>query len=330
MRDLSGKVRDLQEFQPSKGLVIVFWSTWNSRCLPLLERLRDFMAKYPNRGLEVITINAEGDTYAPGTMDKIKTIVAQSKLPFPVLLDAGLKAFRSYELVALPQSFVITGGKISYQLPGYPSQGGDVLFDTLLGVIGEPTNNPPPAAQHMPPSQAVADVNMARKQIALENYSKAYLFFKKAIALDPLYILPYVEMAKLFAIEDKWQDAEKILNQALTQDPKYEAAQAELGYVLSKTNRAREGVALLSDVTKVHAFAAAHYYLGFALGQTGDLKAALASFGSALELNPFDPKAFILRAETRTFLRDDVAATASDYRRALELMLGTGEQKIFP
>ncbi len=304
---------------PEKKVVLVFWSTWSANSKKALRRFEEFYEKFKDRGILIAGINAENQTISPEDRENIKKTMKELGITFPVLLDRNLGSFHDYGVIALPSTVVIVDGKITYELPGLPLVGTEQMFDYLLTLVGEkPRTEVVP--KYQPRYDAIADANLGRAFIKKKMNMMAYPLLKKAIEKDPRYMLPYVELAKLYVTDGDNANAEEILRKALTVEPDNVAVLTELGYLFCMTGRIKDAIDILDKAAQMGSYTPSHYYLAYALGKDGRLKEALAAFDTALSLNPFDYRIYLLRAETYENGKMLKEASA-DYRKALELLL---------
>ena len=319
LKNIEGKKISLSQYSKKKVVVILFWATWSINSPKALKRFEKFYKKYKNKGVQIIGVNVDNQAISGKDMENIKKIVKKLQITFPVLIDNGLKTFRSYDVIALPSTIVISGGKISYELPALPVIGTENMFNYLLTLIGEaPHRKVMP--EHMPPYDVIADTNLGRRFAKQKIYIMAIALFEKAIKKDPKYILPYIEMAKLYSSEGKNTEAEKTLRKALSVEPENMVTMSELGRLLLKTGRTKKAIEILSKAVKKNSYTPAYYYLAYALSKDGQLKEALKLFDKAISLNPYEPMIYLLRAkvyENNKMFKE----SASDYRKAIELFL---------
>jgi len=319
LNDISGKEISLSEYSGKKAVIVMFWSTWSGKSAKALKRFEEFQRKYGEKGVQVIGINTENQHISEEDIEKVKKMVAEIDISFPVVFDRELKTFHDYSCIALPSTVVVSEGKIVYELPGLPLVKTEDMFDYLLTLAGEhPKKKMEP--RYKPRHDAIADTNLGRGFVKKKMYAMAYPFFQKAIGKDPKYMLPYVELARLQETDGNREEAEKTLRQALSIEPLNVAVMSELGYLLSRTGKLEESIEVLDKAAKMNSYTPSHYYLAYALGKNGRTDEAFAAFEEALSLNPFEKDIYLLRGEI--FESGGMfKKAAADYRKALELML---------
>ncbi len=319
LKDIDGKDVSLAQFSTSKGVVVLFWSTWSLNSPKDLRKFEAFHRKYKERGIQVIGINADNQMISNDDLEKVKKLVKELDITFPILLDKRLMTFHDFSIIALPSTIVISEGKISYELAGLPLVGTEDMFDFLLVMAGEPPRKKM-EPKYRPRHDAIADTGLAEGFVKKKRYEMAYPLFRKAIEKDPKFILPYVELARLCEIEGKNAEAEDILRKALLADPESVVAQSELGYLLTKAGKLTDAIVILDKAAKDTSYTPAHYYLAYAFGVGGQLKKAMSAFDQAVSLNPYEPATYRLRAEVYE-KNNMLKESAADYRKALELSL---------
>ena len=319
LKDIQGKEVSLSQFAQKKAVAILFWSSWSANSPKALKRFEEFYKAYKDKGIQVIAINADNQTITEEDMGKILRMTNDLKISFPVLLDKNLKTFHEYNIIALPSIVVIAEGKIAYELPGFPLVGTEDMFDFLRVQSGEAPRKQM-EVKYRPRHDAIADTNLARQFVQKKMYSMAYPLFLKAIEKDGKYILPYIELARLYELEGKKIETEETLRKVLSVEPNSVFVLSELGYFLSKTGKTKEAIEVLSKAVKLNSFTPAHYYYAYALSKDGKFKESLAAFDESISLNPFDSMIYSLRGEV--YEKNSMLKEASaDYKKSLELIL---------
>jgi Tfp pilus assembly protein PilF/peroxiredoxin len=319
LKDAEGNRIDLSQYAQKKAIVLLFWATWSANSRKALKRFEEFHEKYSDKGIQIVGINADNQTISPEDVEKIRKTTQEMGVSYPVLLDRGLDTFHAYGVIALPSIIVIMDGKITYELPGLPLIGTEDMFDYLRVIAGDkPRSKAKPT--YSPRYDAIADANLARGFAKEKMNAMAYPFFKKAIEKDPKYILPYVELAKLYESDGNTREAEATFRKALSIDGDNVAVMSTLGYFLTKTGKIQEALDILSRAAKMDSYTPSHYYYAYALGKAGKLKESLEAFDKALSLNPFEVEIYRLRAE---IYEDNkmLKEASAEYRKALELTL---------
>ena len=321
LKDLKGKTIALSDYSDKTVVVLLFWSTWSKKSKDALIRFNEYHQKYKDKGIQVIGINADNQYITDKDINEIKTLIEELGISYPIVRDNELETFHSYGIIALPSTMVISENKITYALPSFPLVGTEEMFDYLLVLAGEPPRKKG-KTKYIPKNNAIATVNLAIKLARRKSMSqKAYSLFKKAVEKDPLYTLPYIELAMLYAANgNKIKEAEAILREALIIEPENQIVMSELGFLLAKNDRTKEAIDILSKAVQSESFPPAHFYFAYALGKDGQLEESLASFDRAVELNPFEYKIYELRADI--FESNNMFKEASaDYKRVMQLIL---------
>ncbi len=114
--DIDGKVITLSAFR-GKTVLIVFWSTWCSRCSEELVFLRDNFGNQ-EKEVSVILVNQDSEKMVP--LERIVDMRNTLSLPFPVIVDSGLFLWERFGINALPTTVVIgKNGRVAYAEPNF-------------------------------------------------------------------------------------------------------------------------------------------------------------------------------------------------------------------
>lgn len=129
--DLSGASHALAT-PGDRPRVVLFWSTWSPRSLEVLRDFRAGHERWAAAGLAVVAVNADAERMDATRVRTVREYVERLALPFPVLLDEGLRTYAAYGILALPSAVVVdAGGRIAYVLGGYP----ETLREELKGQV---------------------------------------------------------------------------------------------------------------------------------------------------------------------------------------------------
>ncbi len=102
LRTMEGGTLSLADLR-GRVVVLNFWATWCPPCRAEMPAFQRLYARYADRGLVVIGINAtKGDDLAA-----VFAFRQQYHLTFPILLDEAGQVNRSYRVSALPTTFFI-------------------------------------------------------------------------------------------------------------------------------------------------------------------------------------------------------------------------------
>ncbi len=323
LKDTGGAETSLSRYAPKKAVVLVFWSTGSGKSRQALKRFEEFHRKYGGKDIQVIGINADGQKPTAEHVDEVRNLVRDLDITFPVLMDDGLKTFHDYNVIALPTTVVVSGGKITYELAGLPLVKTEEMFDHLLTVAGEtPRRKMEPVRR--PQHDAIANTNLAMGFVRKKRSEMAVPLFRKAIEKDPKYMLPYVELAKLYRADGRDKEAEEILRKALETEPDNVVVMSELGFLLAKRGEIKEAVEILGKAVTMNSYTPAHYYYAYTLAMGGSMNESLDFFNNAVSLNPHDPMTYILRGQAYEHHKM-VKEASLDYKKALQLLLRVEE-----
>ncbi len=113
--DIDGKLVSLADFR-DKTVLIVFWSTWCSRCSEELTFLRDAFGT--RHDVAVLLVNQDSEKMVP--RERILELRDRLSLPFPIIVDSGLMLWDRFGITALPTSVVVgTDGRVVYAEPNF-------------------------------------------------------------------------------------------------------------------------------------------------------------------------------------------------------------------
>lgn len=125
---LDGLTHTLDEYK-GKSVVLNFWGSWCGPCVKEMPALQAQWEKWKDQGVVVIGVNVGEDQMT------VENFVKLVDIDFPVIMDSGRSAVRSYGVSPLPTTFFInTKGKVdSIHI-------GQLDLDSLDGQIGKLVN----------------------------------------------------------------------------------------------------------------------------------------------------------------------------------------------
>jgi Tfp pilus assembly protein PilF len=125
----------------------------------------------------------------------------------------------------------------------------------------------------------------------------AYVSFQKALKENPRHRDAHYYVAFIYAFQEKFDQAEAEVREAIRTDSDYPDAYNFLGQVLIKQNRRQEAIAAFRKATSYPLYSTpdvAYYQLGLALELEGDMQNARQAFEDALKVTPSNvPQAMV-------------------------------------
>ncbi|MBF0327939.1 MAG: redoxin domain-containing protein [Nitrospirae bacterium] len=319
LKDGDGKPANISEFMSGKVLVLLFWSTESEHSESALKRFDEFYRKYSSKGVNVVAVNVEHQNITPEDIKHIKKVLHNLDVSFTALIDEGLKTFAAYDVVAIPSTVVISGGKVLYELPGYPLTGVENMFDYLKNLAGDMPAHIHKTA-HVPKPQAVSDASLAVEYIKKKSYEVAYPLLARAIEIDPAYVLSYIVLANLYSIENRKDAAEAVLRKAQSIAPGDPSVPAELGFLLARIGRFQEAFSFTERAVSIGDYPLASLYHAYVTSFKIDLNDGIKLFDAAYAEIKDKQQFHMIRAEMFE-LKSMLKNSSADYRKALELNL---------
>lgn len=98
LTDLQGKAWHLQDLK-GKVVLVNFWATWCPPCRKEMPDLDSLYNRFKDQGFVVLAISDEEST-------RVSPYIAEHKISYPVMLDAGRKVNDAFMVEGIPKSFV--------------------------------------------------------------------------------------------------------------------------------------------------------------------------------------------------------------------------------
>ncbi|HEU5359779.1 MAG TPA: TlpA disulfide reductase family protein [Candidatus Deferrimicrobiaceae bacterium] len=131
----SGK---LSSFSGEKGLIVVYWTTWDKLSPAFLAFAGRELRRYEEHGVKLLAVNADHPEMRDEDTARVRAKAAEMKLSFPVVLDAALKGSNEIGIAEFPTMLLLDGDrKIVDAYAGFsPGAREEILrgIDAYLGI----------------------------------------------------------------------------------------------------------------------------------------------------------------------------------------------------
>ena len=325
MQDLSEKKQSFSSLKGNKQTILLFWASWSRQSEKALKQMEKLHAKYNDQGLSVIGINVERQTIDAKTLEDINGVTNRLNISFPILIDRGLVSFHDYGVIAVPTTVILDKDrKIIFEMSGFPLVGTRDMIHFVAAAI-EGKKAPIEVAEktgYQPDKKAVRSWNMGIKALkSKRSFKSAETWFKKAIAADPKFILPYLSLGKFYKEQGDLVLAKEQFQQALTRQPDNVQALSNMGLVLIAEGSLGAAREMLEKAIKIdNSYTPSYYYLGYLIGKEGDMKKAAKLFISAEQINPMDYRINMYRGMMFEE-QNELEQAAMSYKNALKQLL---------
>ncbi|UCF64822.1 MAG: tetratricopeptide repeat protein, partial [bacterium] len=143
--------------------------------------------------------------------------------------------------------------------------------------------------QELNGDRPASHLNLGVLYVQQGRFQKAEAAYRKAIALEPVYMLSYVNLADLYRQQGNDTKAEEILREALKIDSDNAEVHQAVGFLLTRTARKSESLQHFEKAMKLrpdNPYMA--YIYGLALHDAGNSEKAFDVFENALQDYPFE------------------------------------------
>jgi tetratricopeptide (TPR) repeat protein len=136
--------------------------------------------------------------------------------------------------------------------------------------------------------QPSAHMNLGNLALGQGDYAMAEAEFRKAIAIEPAFMLSYVNLADLYRVRGEDPKGEQVLKEALDMNPDFPDGRYALGLLLVRQKRVTEGLNHLKRAAALRPeeprFA---YAYGVGLYSAGDAAGAVSVLENSLSAHPY-------------------------------------------
>jgi len=328
LRTLDDREITLASLKKSPAALLVFWATWSPNSEPALREAQVLGSLHGGAGLQVIAVNVERQEIGLRERALIEKTVGDLGLTIPVVVDPGFAASSSIGVVANPSFALLDArGVLVWDGAGWSRTTQRALHEQVEILLG--LRQPPAALTakgHAPAHKALLSFNLGRTFLRQGNQARAQALLEAAAEADPLWSAPRTLLGHLMLQKDDSRDlaqAEALFRAAVALDPADVSALTGLGEALLRAGKVDEAAVLLEKAHQLDpTFTPAVSGRARALARQGRTDEALTLFAAALDLNPRDAAVIAARAECRE-TQGNLADASVDYRRAVELLLGT-------
>jgi len=112
LKGVDGKTHSLDDFNDAKALLVIFMCNHCPYVKPKIEIIKNLQAKYKNKGLIVVGINAnESKNYPEDSFDGMIKTAKEKKINFIYLYDETQETAKSYGASCTPDPFLFDSKK---------------------------------------------------------------------------------------------------------------------------------------------------------------------------------------------------------------------------
>ena len=139
-----------------------------------------------------------------------------------------------------------------------------------------------------------ARMNLGNLALRSGDFAVAEAEYRKAIQLEPAFMLTYVNLADMYRVKGEEQKGEQVLNDALKLNPDFADAQYALGLLMVRQKRSREGLGHLERASILRPEEPGYAY-AYALGlnSTGSSSRAVSVLEEALKKHPYNKEILV-------------------------------------
>lgn len=287
LKDTNGNTVSMSDFA-GKAVVVIFFKPDQDHSVSALADLEKMQPKLAPKGVVTLGIMSEMDQQA-----KLKEVMQDKKITFPVLLDDGRKAYGAWGAFLYPTTGIVDKqGKLAVQVPSYNRKYAETVEGNVRVVNGEITKEQlaellnPKEKEQMSPERKKAERHMmlADKLVERKMYDKAAGELSQAVEADPSLAEARVRYGFILLKLGDPVKAKENFDKAIETNPKVDDARTGLGACYVASQQVDKGIEVLTDALKMNPKPArAHFELGKAYEKKGTFDKAAEHYRKSLE-----------------------------------------------
>lgn len=250
LKDLEGQERSLAAMGDAKAALVFFWASWSERSLKELEDLKKIQAAYGDKGLSILAVNVEGQEVTGDALGRVRSLVQEKELTFPVVLDEGLKTYNEWGVVATPTTAIVDkAGTVVFDLSSYPTSGYLEMEEAVQRALGLYEEKVVAAKKptYQPTRDSMLHLGLGRRLMDKGFMTKAIPEFQLAAEADTHYADPHLYLGFAHFREGKVEEASASIEKARELDPEKAEARLLAAYILATQEKVDEALELLQN-----------------------------------------------------------------------------------
>ena len=117
LKDQNRKTHNWQDYK-DKVVLLHFWSTDCVACKNEIKELEKLYKHYNRNNEDVILLSIVSPKLEHKSIKRIKKIISNRNISFPVLMDETGEFFSKFEIVSYPNTFIVKNSVINLTIPG--------------------------------------------------------------------------------------------------------------------------------------------------------------------------------------------------------------------
>lgn len=117
LKDQNDRTHNWKDYK-DKVVLLHFWSTDCVACKKEIKELEKLYEHYDKNKQEVVLLSVVSPKLERKSSKKIKKIIKQRNIDFPVLLDNTGEFFSNFEIISYPNTFIVKDSIIKLTIPG--------------------------------------------------------------------------------------------------------------------------------------------------------------------------------------------------------------------